>query len=75
MKKYQYFEHHQCEYYPCHDFKNINCLFCYCPAYPYQDCPGNPQWLDNEIKDCSSCVFPHHVENYEKLIDFLCKRK
>ena len=69
MKKYQYFEHHQCEYYPCHDLKNINCLFCYCPLYALKDkCGGNFRYTDKGIKDCTNCTLPHRRDNYDYII-------
>jgi len=67
---------------PCHkDIKadSINCLFCYCPMNPYEDCPGNPNYIHKEdgriIKDCSACSFPHNPDNYDAVIDFLKKRR
>ena len=38
---YKFFSHKQCEYYPCHQLDEINCLFCYCPLYILKDCKGN----------------------------------
>ena len=40
-KNYRFFEHKACEYYPCHRLERINCLFCFCPLYPYADCGGH----------------------------------
>jgi Zn-finger protein len=74
-----------CQYFPCHDMgagcgpyeehgpdkARFNCLFCYCPLYHYEDCPGNPQSVavnGRLIRDCSRCDFPHRPENYEKLL-------
>ena len=73
MCKYKFFEHKECEYYPCHQLKEINCMFCYCAAYPYFDCPGNPQWLKNGIKDCSSCSYPHVKGHYDDMMDFIIR--
>lgn len=57
---------------------DFNCLFCYCPMNPYQDCPGTPCYIRKEsgavIKDCSRCVFPHQPDNYEKIIQFLSEK-
>jgi Zn-finger protein len=70
----RYFDNRNCKNYPCHkDIENINCLFCYCPCYPYVDCGGD-YTLTKGIKDCSECLFPHIPENYDKVVDFL-KRK
>jgi len=68
---YKYFENKECEYYPCHDFEHQNCLFCFCPLYMF-DC-GQDAIINNGIKDCSQCTFPHDKENYDKIIDFLKK--
>lgn len=67
---YKYFENRACEYYPCHKMENMNCLFCYCPLYLTEECGGNYKILDpSGIKDCSNCTFPHHADNYEKVIE------
>ena len=67
-----FFEHRDCPYYPCHsDIDEINCLFCYCPLYHKEDCPGKPVWKEAEgrrIKSCAGCIFPHKAENYEAVI-------
>lgn len=70
-KKYSYFAHRECEYFPCHDGadeNNFNCLFCYCPLYVLgADCGGDFVYLDNGIKDCSHCLWSHKRENYEEI--------
>ncbi|MDM8534866.1 cysteine-rich small domain-containing protein [Clostridiaceae bacterium HSG29] len=73
--KYKYFEHKECEYFPCHTYphKDFNCLFCYCPLYPFKDCGGNYEMLD-KIKDCSNCILPHRPENYNYIIDKLYEK-
>ena len=71
-KKYSYFAHGECEYFPCHegaDSNNFNCLFCYCPLYVLgENCGGDFLYLDNGIKDCSRCLKPHKRENYEEIV-------
>lgn len=71
-KKYSYFSHKDCEYFPCHkeaDINNFNCLFCYCPLYLYGDkCGGVFKYTDKGIKDCSECLLPHKKENYGNII-------
>ena len=52
---YKFFSHKQCEYYPCHQLDEINCLFCYCPLYILKDCKGHYKMIGN-IKDCSGCT-------------------
>lgn len=70
-----FFANYSCEYFPCHELKgDFNCLFCYCPMYAYDDCPGNKTYIENNgcrIKVCTDCTFPHKPENYEKIIRFL----
>lgn len=64
-----------CEYYPCHKgVDNLNCLFCYCPLYPFEECPGNytvTKIDGTSVKDCSNCIFPHKAKNYDKIMDML----
>ncbi len=72
---YKYFENKTCEFYPCHKSDHINCLFCYCPLYKSEICPGSPRYIkDNDgktIKDCSECLFPHDEKNYDTIVNFL----
>lgn len=67
--KYRFFAHRECEFFPCHpgaDPDRFNCLFCYCPLYCLgKNCGGNFTILENGIKDCSGCLFPHIPENYQ----------
>ena len=77
---YKFFENIECKYYPCHEeIKEINCLFCYCPFYLFNHCPGTFTKNKEGIKDCSSCIFPHRPENFDKMMEFIkykinCKR-
>ena len=68
----KFFNHKDCEYFPCHktnDPDNFNCLFCYCPLYALKDkCGGNFRYTDNGIKDCSNCFLPHRRDNYDYII-------
>ena len=64
----KFFRNTQCEYFPCHETnetENFNCLFCFCPLYTL-DCPGNPEYLPNGVKDCTNCLLPH--KNYDGVI-------
>ena len=74
---YRYFENRDCKYYPCHEgTEELNCLFCYCPLYHMDNCPGNPTYkVRNErtVKLCSACTFPHRAENYERIIELIRK--
>ena len=71
MPNYDFFQHRQCEYFPCHagaDPETFSCLFCYCPLYCLgENCGGNFLYTENGIKDCSSCLRPHRRENYEAI--------
>lgn len=72
---YRFFANRDCEYYPCHKgIDNMNCLFCYCPLYKLEKCPGNPVYIetgDRKIKSCSDCTFPHKAENYDTIMKIL----
>lgn len=67
-KQYAFFNHKDCEYFPCHkttDPENFNCLFCYCPLYALGDrCGGNFRYTKEGIKDCSKCGLPHKRDNF-----------
>ena len=73
MDNYKFFNHKDCEFFPCHPTKdpdNFNCLFCYCPLYALgEDCGGNFKYTEGGFKDCSKCKFPHKRESYEKIIE------
>lgn len=75
-KKYSFFRHKECEFFPCHkgaDEENFNCLFCYCPLYALGDkCGGSFTYTADGVKDCSGCLLPHRKENYERVIARLC---
>ena len=62
-ENYKFHQHKECEFFPCHETahpETFNCLFCYCPLYALGDqCGGNFKYLDNGVKDCSSCRVPH----------------
>lgn len=68
-KKYQFFSHKECPFFPCHPVENpelFNCLFCYCPLYALGDeCGGNFSYTEKNIKDCSNCALPHSPGGYE----------
>ena len=71
----RFFENRECEFYPCHEGTDeINCLFCYCPLYHIEKCPGNPVFKERNgrtIKVCTSCTFPHKPDNYDKVTALL----
>ena len=71
-KKYTYFSHRECNFFPCHpdaEPENFNCLFCYCPLYPLgAGCGGRFAVLPDGRKDCSGCLYPHLRESYEEIV-------
>lgn len=73
MANYDFFQHKNCEYFPCHacaDPEAFSCLFCYCPLYALGDrCGGNFTYTQTGIKDCSNCLKPHRRENYGKIME------
>ncbi len=71
-----FFQNRDCEYFPCHagtDTDTFSCLFCFCPLYHVQECPGNPTYLPSGIKDCSNCTLPHR--DYNRVINKLRKER
>ncbi|MBI4856557.1 MAG: cysteine-rich small domain-containing protein [Acetobacterium woodii] len=72
---FKFFQHGDCEYFPCHKINNsddFNCLFCYCPLYALgENCGGNFTRTDKGIKNCSNCSYPHHKENYDGVLEKL----
>ena len=71
---HKWFTNRNCEYYPCHRFKEINCLFCFCPLYPDDDCGGKFTILKNGVKDCSHCTIPHEPDGYDHIVRQLKKK-
>lgn len=71
-ENYKFFNHKDCEYFPCHKTDKpdeFNCLFCYCPLYALgENCGGNFKYSINGFKDCSFCMVPHTKEKYEYII-------
>lgn len=72
---HRFFENRECKYFPCHEgVEELNCLFCYCPMYLIETCPGNPYFIEKEgkrIKVCKDCTFPHQPQNYDTVIRIL----
>lgn len=71
-ENYKFFNHKDCEFFPCHKTnkpEEFNCLFCYCPLYALgENCGGNFKYTDKGIKDCSSCILPHKKDNYNYIM-------
>ena len=74
---YRFFSNRACKYFPCHKgLENFNCLFCYCPFYLREKCPGHPAFLDIDgkiVKDCSGCDYPHRPESYDVILEWIKK--
>ena len=72
---HRFFANKECKYYPCHEgMEEMNCLFCYCPFYAKDKCPGQPEYMDKgirKIKICTGCTFPHQAENYDAILKLL----
>ncbi len=72
---HRFFENKECKYFPCHGgVDDFNCLFCYCPLYHLENCPGNPVYKEKEgkrIKVCKNCTFPHKFENYDMVVGMI----
>ena len=72
MANYDFFQNSACEYFPCHkvsDCCDFSCLFCYCPLYALgRKCGGNCRYNEKGNKVCKDCTFPHHKDNYMKVI-------
>ena len=77
QNSYRFFENRECKYFPCHKLEgDFNCLFCYCPLYNREHCPGSHTYIEKDarrIKVCTDCTFPHQPENYDIMIQFLKK--
>ena len=75
MERYKFSQNRDCEFFPCHkcvDPDRFNCLFCFCPLYALgENCGGNYTYTEQGIKDCSGCLIPHYMENYERITEKL----
>ena len=68
QKKAHFFQHRECEYFPCHQSgepEEFNCLFCYCPLYALGEaCGGDYSYTASGVKDCSRCLKPHGRDSF-----------
>ena len=71
---YNFFQNKDCEYFPCKKTETLNCLFCFCPLYDYNDCGGAYTFTTNGIKDCSHCLLPHSVNGYDYIVKKICSK-
>lgn len=71
-QKYSFFQHRECEYFPCHKVRKeeeFNCLFCYCPLYALgPNCGGNYSYTEKGIKNCTNCMLPHSKGGYKYVL-------
>ncbi len=70
-EKYKFFQHRECEFFPCHKVENddeFNCLFCYCPLCMLKSKCGGKFVYTNGIKDCSNCTKVHLNGSYEHVM-------
>ena len=71
-RRYAFFQHRDCEMFPCHQGvpeEDFNCLFCYCPLYCLGPaCGGGFTYTERGIKSCEHCDFPHRRENYDAVL-------
>ena len=71
MSHYDFYQHRECEYFPCHkhaDPETFSCLFCFCPLYALgENCGGNFTYTAEGIKDCSNCLRPHRRDQYDAI--------
>lgn len=66
-ENYKFFQHSNCEFFPCHkgvEKETFNCLFCYCPLYMLEGECGGQFKVTHGIKDCSNCTKPHDENSY-----------
>ena len=76
---YRFFANKDCKYYPCHEgIEEMNCMFCFCPFYLREKCPGKPEYVQTKegktIKDYQNCIFPHRPESYDVIIEWIKKQ-
>jgi len=70
---HSFFANRECQFFPCHKSPcagEFNCLFCYCPLYPFDHCGGNFEYAKG-LKICVDCDFPHRPESYDFIVEWL----
>jgi len=73
---FKFFENKKCEYFPCHkELREVNCLFCFCPLYGIKECGGQYIILNNGIKDCTNCTWPHKRSSYDIILKRVVESK
>ena len=72
IDKNLFFQHTDCEYFPCHDgvpAERFNCMLCYCPMYALGSaCGGNFVLSRRGVKNCKDCSIPHDGDSGVRLV-------
>ena len=72
IEKNYFFQHTECDYFPCHEGipkERINCMLCYCPLYTLgEDCGGNYTYTSKGAKNCKACNIPHNGDSGVRLV-------
>ena len=60
-----------CEYFPCHEMKDLDCRTCYCPIYDVcsekRDSIFGGYYLKNTVWACEKCTYIHQKEVADKI--------
>ena len=65
-RRYSFYQHRQCEYFPCHrgvPEEDFNCLYALGKGGGV-----NCRYTAQGVKSCMDCAFPHRRENYDRVI-------
>ena len=72
IDKNMFFQHAECDYFPCHDgiaLEQFNCMLCYCPLYALGPrCGGNYTYTAKGVKNCKQCGVPHNGDSGVRLV-------
>ena len=72
IEKNYFFQHTECDYFPCHEGipkERFNCMLCYCPLYTLgEDCGGNYTYTPKGAKNCKACNIPHNGDSGVRLV-------
>ncbi|MBR0405658.1 MAG: hypothetical protein IJI68_10760 [Eggerthellaceae bacterium] len=67
IDKNKFFQHTECDYFPCHEgipVERFNCMLCYCPLYTLGEaCGGNYTYTSKGTKNCKACNIPHNGDS------------
>jgi Zn-finger protein len=67
IDKNKFFQHTECDYFPCHEgipVERFNCMLCYCPLYTLGEaCGGNYTYTSKGAKNCKACNIPHNGDS------------